>query len=354
MANENVRGRFVWHEVLTTDPKAAAAFYSKVVGWKAEKWPENPSYTLLVTKGVPMAGLMEMPDEVKAMGVPPNWITYIGTPDVDETADQIGELGGEVLKEPTEVPGVGHFVIAKDPHGAVFAAFTPNQGPKDDMTPTLGDFSWHELVSGDWPSAFDFYRGLFGWEKTDAMEMGPELGTYQMYGMRGVTLGGMFTKPASMPAPPHWMPYAMIPDSKKAAGIIAKLGGTILNGPMEVPGGDWIVQAMDPQGAAFAVHSKKPEAAAQSKPKAAASPKKAARPKPKKRAAAKRPAKKAVKRSKAKPKKRAVAKRGGKKRAAPKRAGKKRAASKRAGKKRPARKRAARRTSRASSKRKKK
>jgi len=30
-----------------------------------------------------------------------------------------------------------------------------------------------------------------------------------------------------------------------------------MNGPMEVPGGGWIVQASDPQGAMFAVIGKK-------------------------------------------------------------------------------------------------
>lgn len=67
----------------------------------------------------------------------------------------------------------------------------------------------------------------------------------------------MFNKPAEMPGPPFWLYYIMVPDVKAVVEKIKGLGGQILNGPMEVPGGDLIAQCLDPQGAAFAIHSKK-------------------------------------------------------------------------------------------------
>src|SRR3989442_9693489 len=79
MSDGNVRGRLVWHELLTTDTKAAAAFYKQVAGWATKGWPPDPSsYTLFVTKNVPRAGLMILPQEAKAMGAPPNWMSYVG------------------------------------------------------------------------------------------------------------------------------------------------------------------------------------------------------------------------------------------------------------------------------------
>jgi predicted enzyme related to lactoylglutathione lyase len=164
------------------------------------------------------------------------------------------------------------------PQGAVFAAFKPNQTPESDTEPGVGDFSWHELPTTDWRAAVTFYRQLFGWEPISSMDMGPEMGTYQMYGLKGKTLGGMFNKPKQMAGPPAWLPYITVPDSKKAAATVKKLGGQVVNGPMEVPGGGWIAQGVDLQGAMFAVHSAKPVAV-----------KKAAGATPVKRAAVKEP-----------------------------------------------------------------
>jgi hypothetical protein len=45
-------------------------------------------------------------------------------------------------------------------------------------------------------------------------------------------------------------------DVQSSVGQVKDAGGTVINGPMEVPGGDWIAQCLDPQGAAFALHTK--------------------------------------------------------------------------------------------------
>jgi predicted enzyme related to lactoylglutathione lyase len=87
------------------------------------------------------------------------------------------------------------------------------------------------------------------------MDMG-EAGKYQMFNRKDQMLGGMFNRPVGT-APPMWLPYILVPDSPGAVKTIEQLGGKVINGPMEVPGGDWIVQGLDPQGAMFALHSKK-------------------------------------------------------------------------------------------------
>ena len=77
-----------------------------------------------------------------------------------------------------------------------------------------------------------------------------------MYGKDGRTLGGMATKPKNYPAPPHWVYYVKVDDLDGALARVKKDGGTVMNGPMEVPGGDRIAQCLDPQGAEFALHGK--------------------------------------------------------------------------------------------------
>ena len=103
--------------------------------------------------------------------------------------------------------------------------------------------------------AYDFYQKLFGWEKTGDFDMGP-MGMYQLFGRNGQPVGGMWTKPKDMPMPPNWLLYVNVDDVHKTAEAVKANGGQVLNGPMEVPGGDWIAQCMDPQGAAFAVHQR--------------------------------------------------------------------------------------------------
>lgn len=308
MSKASLRGAFVWHELLTSDPEQAVDFYRKVAGWTTQSWPNDPSYLMFVGSGGPVGGVMTLPDEAKAMGTPPNWLSYVGTSSVDGTARQVEQLGGRVLRRPDGIPGAGRFAILEDPLGAAFAVYTPSKPPPPRSAMALGEFSWHELATSDLPAAFEFYRALFGWEKTKALDMGPEMGIYQMFGMGGRTLGGMYRKPASMPFPPFWLPYAKVADSKRAAGLVERLGGQILNGPMEVPGGSWIAMGLDPQGAAFAVHSVKAAVPAKKPPvlqivkpakkKAAAKPaRRTAKPAKKKaaRKAAGKPVRKAAK-----------------------------------------------------------
>lgn len=117
----------------------------------------------------------------------------------------------------------------------------------------MGDVAWVELATTDHEAAWSFYSSLFGWRKTEAMDMG-EGWMYQLFGL-GDTMGGMFDKPADQPGPPAWLFYLHVDDVDAAVGQAKELGATLLSGPMEVPGGDRVAQLVDPQGAVFALHS---------------------------------------------------------------------------------------------------
>ena len=287
------RGRFVWHELMTTDPDAAVRFYSKVVGWQVQSWEADPSYRLWTMGGPPRGGLMRLPEEARRTGTPPYWLMYVAVPDVDATVRQATSLGGRT-RVPAQDISVGRFAVLEDPQGATFAVYKPAPGqPPTSDAAGLAEFSWHELATTNWRAAWDFYHALFGWEKTEAMDMGPG-GIYQMYGRGGggPTLGGIYDKPAEMPAPPAWLCYVTVPSADKAAATVKRLGGRVVSGPMEVPGGGRIAQCVDPQGAMFAVHSTAP--AARATPKSAKTKTKAktkAKPKAKTKTGVKKKAK---------------------------------------------------------------
>jgi predicted enzyme related to lactoylglutathione lyase len=255
---------------MTPDPGAAAEFYTKVAGWSSAPWeggetPDGEPYMMWMAGEKAVGGRAKLPEEAQAQGAPPHWLAYVTVPDTEAVVEKTKAAGGTVLMPATSMPDVGTFAVLQDPQGAVFAPFTPAGGPEGEVThPTPGNFSWHELYTTDYEAAFDFYSEVFGWEKTDAMDMG-ENGIYQMFGPEGAegfTYGGMMNKPAEMPAPPHWLYYIMVPDIEAAASTVKELGGQVVMGPMEVPGGDMIAMCLDPQGAMFAVHAKKSDAGA--------------------------------------------------------------------------------------------
>jgi uncharacterized protein len=297
-------GRIVWHELLTTDPDAAIRFYESIIGWDVTPFENNPSYRLWTTGTRQDGGLMQLPDDLERMGVPPHWLFYVGVPDADATVARATSLGGELRMPAQEIATVGRFAVLADPGGAVFCILQPftEGGAREDTPPKPGAFSWHELLTTDWQAGFNFYRDLFGWQKMDAMDMGP-MGTYLIWGRNGVQLGGMFNKSPEMPAPPHWLCYIMVPNADAVAAKTPGLGGQVLNGPMDVPGGGRITQLIDPQGAAIAVHSvaqvvkAKPIRAAQA----------AAPPNTKKTPATRKPAPKAAKKPVRKPVKKSTA-----------------------------------------------
>jgi hypothetical protein len=206
--------------------------------------------------GAPIGGVMPLSEEQRAQGVPPNWLAYIGTPDCDATHDEAVSLGARSLVAPRDIPTVGRFAVLADPQGAVFAIFTPS-GPEqpEPESAGIGDVSWHELVTTDQPAAFAFYSRLFGWKEQSTMDMG-EMGTYQMYGRGALTYGGIYKRPHEQ-IPPNFTLYVRVADLDAALATTKERGGQVLNGPMEVPGGDIIAQCMDPQGGMFALHQKK-------------------------------------------------------------------------------------------------
>ncbi len=245
---------FVWYELMTTDPAAARAFYAQVVGWQvADSGMPGMDYTLLSAGPHPVGGLMALPPEACAAGVPPNWSGYLAVDDVDAKAAAVQQAGGQLLRPAADIPGVGRFAVVADPAGAAFCLYKDNN-PASMPPPaagTPGTVGWHELMSGALEPTWAFYSQLFGWTKAEAMDMGP-MGVYQMFSAGDAPIGGMMARPPEMPVS-AWLYYINVDAIDAAVARIQAAGGKLMNGPMEVPGGSWIVQASDPQGAMFAL-----------------------------------------------------------------------------------------------------
>jgi predicted enzyme related to lactoylglutathione lyase len=254
-STSNLLGTFIWYDQMSNDLPGAEAFYTKAVGWKlAANTMNDQRYTLLQAGAATIGGLMPIPAEAK--GVRPAWMGYLAVDDVKAFADKVRAAGGAIHRPPTDIPNVGTFAIAGDPHGAGFLLFKPNRGDGPAPDPeAAGHVGWRELHAGNGPAALDFYSGLFGWKKTDAMDMGA-MSKYLIFSTRSGQSGGVMTKSPDTPAP-MWVYYFNVDAIDAAAERVKAAGGRIIVGPMEVPGDRWTVQGFDPQGAVFGLFAPK-------------------------------------------------------------------------------------------------
>ncbi|MEO8722369.1 MAG: VOC family protein [Sphingobium sp.] len=246
---------YIWYELMTTDVAAAKEFYGNVAGWSfADNGQSALPYTHISAGDDQVGGLMALTGEAAANGARPAWFGYIKVDDVDATVAAIVADGGTVHMPPTDVPVAGRIAMVTDPQSVPFYVIAPDgEGESKAFlsVPTLGHFAWNELYAGDLTTVLPFYQKHFGWEMLDAMDMGP-MGQYQIYGLDdGTGLGGMMTKPAEMPRP-MWLYYIGVEDCDAALQRATDAGANIIHGPSEVPGGLFIFQGIDPQGAMFA------------------------------------------------------------------------------------------------------
>jgi uncharacterized protein len=266
----NHHGDFIWYELMTTDAEAARDFYQQVVGWNIEAKPSGPiDYRMITASEGNVAGLLPLTPEMTAGGARPCWVGYILVDDVDKMVESVEHGGGKVHMPAMPMPGVGRMAMVADPQGAIFYIMKPTP-PADqpDATsnafsydrPRIGHCAWNELMTSDVEGAKHFYSQRFGWVKDGEMDMGP-MGQYEFLRHAGRApdgsppgqgmLGAVMGKPPEMPS--TWNHYFRVADIDTAKTQIEVHHGTVIDGPREIPGGDYSMNAIDPQGAHFAL-----------------------------------------------------------------------------------------------------
>jgi predicted enzyme related to lactoylglutathione lyase len=243
-------GSFLWYDLLTADPAAAVSFYSHVVGWESQTFGQE--YTLFTSKQGGVGGTAQLPDRDKKVGAPPRWVSNVMVADADATVSEAKKLGGRAISEPADYPNVGRLGVIADPQGGIINIFKPARPMNAHDSSRPGEFTWSELLTVDHEAALGFYGTLFGWKKQRDFDMGA-MGKYLIFGMGDRDMGGMFTKPKDMHAPPHWLYYVQVADLDAAISRAKAKQAKLLNGPIAVPGGARVAQLMDPQGAGFAL-----------------------------------------------------------------------------------------------------
>lgn len=256
----NQHGDFVWYELMVPDADAASKFYGAVLGWTCKRSSDpNMEYHEWWMGDAPIGGLLPLSEEMKAGGAHPAWLGYIHVDDVDARADKLKAAGANIMMGPQDIPGVGRFVMILDPQGVPLYVMTDTSGETSTAfakyEPKVGHCAWNELSTSDPAAAWKFYGEQFGWSKEGELDMGP-MGKYEFI-KSDVGIGAIMPKMEQMPVS-MWTYYFRVPDIDAAVEAVKANGGTILVEPMEIPGGEYSLNAMDPQGAAFGLVGPRP------------------------------------------------------------------------------------------------
>ncbi|WP_295636566.1 VOC family protein [Novosphingobium sp.] len=257
----NPAGAFIWYELMTSDANAAARFYGDVVGWTIAGQPDpkaDMDYRMIGRDdGGQAGGMLQLSPAMQEHGACPIWLPYFHVADVDAAIAAMAADGANLVM-PAVDHEVGRFAMLSDPQGVAFYLMKPKPPAgmenmaSDVFAPnTAQHVAWNELASPDLAGAKAFYGKHFGFTFDNVMPMGP-MGDYCFIDHHGMQLGAIMQRHDES-APAQWLLYFRVPNVTSAKAAIETGGGTVTSGPHEVPGGDHVVMAIDPQGARFGV-----------------------------------------------------------------------------------------------------
>lgn len=258
----NPTGGWIWYELMTTDPDGAAKFYGEVVGWTISGQPAPEAggidYRHIGRAGGGGAGgVLALNKDMTDHGARPCWLGYIHVADVDAAVSAIEADGGTALMPAFDLP-VGRIAMVTDPQGAPFYVMKPipPAGQPDAVSDVFSvdraqHFRWNELRSSDPAASVGFYTRHFGWTQEGDMDMGP-MGKYRFIQHQGTGIGAIMGTDPEMSAS-YWTHVIGVDDIDRAIAAAEAGGGRIVHGPMQIPGGEWALYGVDPQGAQFSL-----------------------------------------------------------------------------------------------------
>jgi predicted enzyme related to lactoylglutathione lyase len=238
-------GTFCWVDLVVDDQDAAKAFYTDLFGWEYEDFPtdEGASYSVARLDGRPVAAILPLPDP----SMPPHWNCYVSVEDADAAAARAEELGATIVQGAGDVGDSGRVAVLQDPQGAILSLWQPGRHFGAGLVNAPGALSWNDLLTPDVEGSAAFYRELFGWE---IAEIPGAEGQYWSIANGDIRNGGLMPLPPG--GHPAWNLYFAVPDTEAALARVGELGGQVVMGPMQVPGGRFAI-IRDPQNAVFSV-----------------------------------------------------------------------------------------------------
>lgn len=249
-AASETAGRFVWHDLVTSDVAACRRFYGGLLGWTFDETTrEGRPYVVARSLGQLAGGIVERQAGKEGHAA---WLSYLSVPDLDAAVGQVTSAGGKVLYPPTEVGAYGRVAVVLDPQGApIGLAAVAATLPAEPAQPPLNRFFWMEYLAKDGPAALAFYKGLAGYDSTvGASEHGIDYHVLKRLRSRA----GLLQMPPQLDqVEPNWLPYVRVEDPAASAARALSLGGRVVLEPRADVRKGTLAIVTDPTGGAIAL-----------------------------------------------------------------------------------------------------
>lgn len=254
-------GKFVWHDLISDDPRASQDFFSALLGWDFQVLSLGAAdYWLISHRGAPIGGMVNQ-NQLPTQEDVSQWVSVMALADVGAATDQVKAEGGRVIRSPVSLGPRGTMAVFADAQGALFAGLQSESGDPVDESALKpeGSFFWHELWTNDVGSAESFYialTGLQGEPLTTVAADGSAV-DYRVLRSQGLARAGLRTKPLE-DIPSLWMPYLRVESPANLSALLARvpaLGGQVLVPAMKRPAGGMVAVIADPSGAPVALQT---------------------------------------------------------------------------------------------------
>jgi predicted enzyme related to lactoylglutathione lyase len=244
--NEHRPGKLVWADLFTSEPEAASAFYTGLLGWTATSIDQNgKSYIVFSNNGVPVAGIA--PHSLAKESHPSRWIGYISVTDIKATVAAVSMTGGKIHGEPRSFPDRGMQAIIGDSEGNPIGLLQSSSGdPADDST-VNGAWNWFELYVKNPQASANFYHKALGYDM--ALETNSDRKTDFVLSSGGNNRAGIAPVPSDVAdAKPSWLGVIRVADLDQTLAKVAGLGGEVLLKPHTAEFGSRFAIILDPTG----------------------------------------------------------------------------------------------------------
>ena len=251
-------GMFAWIDTFTSNTGRAQAFYEGLFGWQTYDRTDDMGahYLQFYLDGQLVAGMSEMPPEMAAEGLLPQWVSYVLVEDVDAVCRRAREAGGQVMLSPMDVTDQGRLANLMDPSGGMFGVWQPYGHEGADVFNAPGALTWNELQTRDLAAALPFYEQVFGWVWEDGFTPGYKVARLATRPGEDKANCGAEAMPANVPEEIQalWQVYFTVEDVPGTVEDALRLGGKVFVQPTQVATGV-LAGILDPNGGRFFVVS---------------------------------------------------------------------------------------------------
>ncbi|MCI0667439.1 MAG: VOC family protein [Methylococcaceae bacterium] len=241
-------GKFVWHDLLTTDVPSAKRFYAGLFGWTFAAG-EDPDYIVIFNHARPIGGIVSV-QASENQNHKSRWLASLSTKDVDRDAEFVRTSGGLIHEAPQTIPERGRLAIVSDPEDAQLVLLRSESGDPPDRPLAINEWMWDELWTREKDTSIEFYSLLAGYTHEwvrEASGRGYDIlktGIHPRAGISSIRLDHVR---------PMWVSYIRVSDAGLMAERVEQLGGRVILAPSADFENGTIAVAADPEGGVFAM-----------------------------------------------------------------------------------------------------